>query len=82
MTYRLSGLAELDLADIWSYPPRTPASRLLIGCLTTSSTDSSCWPNSRYPTTFPRARLLPNHDLDVLVERGQEIHQTFHGKAR
>ena len=27
---------------------------------------------------LPRSRLLADHDLDVLVEGGQQIHQTFH----
>ncbi len=30
---------------------------------------------------FPRGGFLPNHDLDVLVERRQEVHQTFDGEA-
>jgi hypothetical protein len=33
------------------------------------------------PTSLPRAGLPPNHDLDVLIERRQKVHQAFDGKA-
>jgi hypothetical protein len=34
------------------------------------------------PSGLPRARLSPNHDLDILVDRRQQVHQAFDGKAR
>ena len=33
-------------------------------------------------TSLPRAGLSPDHNLDVLVERRQQVHQAFHGEAR
>ena len=33
------------------------------------------------PTGFSRTWLSPNHDLDVLVERRQQVHQAFDGEA-
>jgi hypothetical protein len=34
------------------------------------------------PSAFPGARLSPNHDLDILVERRQQVHKALDGKAR
>ena len=34
------------------------------------------------PTSLPRAGFSPNHDLDILVERRQQIHQAFEREAR
>jgi hypothetical protein len=34
------------------------------------------------PAGFLRAGLSPNDDLDILVERRQEVHQAFDGEAR
>ena len=34
------------------------------------------------PSRLPRAGLSPDHDLDILVERRQQVHQTFDGEAR
>ena len=33
------------------------------------------------PTSLPLTGLPPNHDLDVLVERRQSVHQAFDGDA-
>jgi hypothetical protein len=32
------------------------------------------------PPSLPRAGLPPNHDLDVLVDRRQQVHQAFDGE--
>src|SRR5262249_22122494 len=32
------------------------------------------------PTSLQRAGLSPNHDLDILVERRQQVHQAFNGE--
>jgi hypothetical protein len=37
--------------------------------------------HDRYPRRRPRLRLLPDDDLHVLVERGQERHQPLHREA-
>jgi len=34
------------------------------------------------PTSLPRAGLSSNHDLDVLIERHQQVHQAFEREAR
>ena len=34
------------------------------------------------PASLPRAWLSSNHDLDILVERRQQVHQAFDGEAR
>ena len=34
------------------------------------------------PAGLARPRLPPNHDLDIAVERRQEVHQPFHREAR
>src|SRR6185503_14348077 len=38
--------------------------------------------NDADPTSLARAGLLPNYDLDILIERRQQIHQAFDGEAR
>jgi hypothetical protein len=38
--------------------------------------------NDADPTGLPRAGLSPNHDLDVLVDRRQQVHQALDREAR
>ena len=33
------------------------------------------------PSRLPRAGLSPNHDLDIVIERRQQVHQSFDGEA-
>ena len=51
--------------------------------------NKTVWCNARFlrrndtnPAGLPRAGLPPNHNLDILVERRQQIHQAFDRKAR
>jgi len=54
-------------------PWRRLCHRLL--CLASGRDDTN-------PTSLPRAGFLPNDDLDILVERRQQVHQAFDGDAR
>ncbi len=38
--------------------------------------------NDANSACLSRAGFSPNHDLDVLVERRQQVHQAFDGEAR
>ena len=79
-------VTEVDGSARGRLPAAAPRPSLVFSAaliISRSTRDSVvCGGDDADPTSLPRAGLSPNHDLDILVERRQQVHQAFDGEAR